>query len=79
MGLLLFRRRRRNHEQREPRCISPVGRHQLITLLSFSNPWPRIWFRPRVLRDVTTVDFSTHILGHPTTMPIYIVRIPPTA
>ncbi|KAF9777861.1 FMN-dependent dehydrogenase-domain-containing protein [Thelephora terrestris] len=32
----------------------------------------RIWFRPRVMRDVTTVDFSTHILGHPTKMPIYI-------
>ncbi|KAF8320336.1 hypothetical protein DL93DRAFT_1831592 [Clavulina sp. PMI_390] len=32
----------------------------------------RIWFRPRILRDVTTVDFSTTILGCKTTMPIYI-------
>ncbi|KAG6850869.1 hypothetical protein H0H93_007487 [Arthromyces matolae] len=27
----------------------------------------RIWFRPRVLRDVTKVDWSTTILGHKTT------------
>lgn len=33
----------------------------------------RIWFRPRVLRDVTTVDFSTTILGNPSSMPVYIV------
>ncbi|KIY44772.1 hypothetical protein FISHEDRAFT_50682 [Fistulina hepatica ATCC 64428] len=32
----------------------------------------RIWFRPRILRDVTTVDWSTTILGHPSRMPIYI-------
>lgn len=32
----------------------------------------RIWFRPKVLIDVTEVDFSTSVLGHRTTMPIYI-------
>ncbi|KAF8891834.1 FMN-dependent dehydrogenase-domain-containing protein [Infundibulicybe gibba] len=32
----------------------------------------RIWFRPRVLRDVTKVDWSTKILGHHSTMPVYI-------
>lgn len=32
----------------------------------------RIWFRPRILRDMTTVDFSTTILGQKTGMPIYI-------
>ncbi|GLB37706.1 putative conserved region in glutamate synthase [Lyophyllum shimeji] len=32
----------------------------------------RIWFRPRVLRDVTEVDFATTILGHKSSMPIYI-------
>nr|GAT45009.1 predicted protein [Mycena chlorophos] len=32
----------------------------------------RIWFRPRVLRDVTRVDWSTSILGHKTSMPVYI-------
>lgn len=35
----------------------------------------RVWFRPRVLRDVTRVDWSTTILGHKTSMPLYIVRI----
>ena len=37
----------------------------------------RIWFRPRIMRDVTAVDFSTRILGHPVKMPIYIVYISP--
>ncbi|KAG9312199.1 FMN-dependent dehydrogenase-domain-containing protein [Chiua virens] len=32
----------------------------------------RVWFRPRVLRDVTNVDWSTMILGHKTSMPVYI-------
>ncbi|KAG8955612.1 hypothetical protein FRC04_007603 [Tulasnella sp. 424] len=32
----------------------------------------RIWFRPRILRDVTHVDWSTTILGHRSPMPVYI-------
>ncbi|KAF9031215.1 hypothetical protein BDZ89DRAFT_1064064 [Hymenopellis radicata] len=32
----------------------------------------RIWFRPRVLRDVTNVDWSTTVLGHKSSMPVYI-------
>ena len=40
--------------------------------LSSSHP-VRIWFRPRILRNVTNVDWSTKILGIPSKMPIYIV------
>lgn len=32
----------------------------------------RVWFRPRILRDVTEVDWSTTILGHRSSMPLYI-------
>lgn len=32
----------------------------------------RIWFRPRVLRDVVQVDYSTKILGQKSSMPVYI-------
>ncbi|TBU31122.1 FMN-dependent dehydrogenase-domain-containing protein [Dichomitus squalens] len=32
----------------------------------------RIWWRPRILRDVTHVDWSTKILGHPSKLPLYI-------
>ncbi|KAF9012548.1 FMN-dependent dehydrogenase-domain-containing protein [Cyathus striatus] len=32
----------------------------------------RIWFRPRILRNVTNVDWSTKILGHKSSMPVYI-------
>jgi L-lactate dehydrogenase (cytochrome) len=37
----------------------------------------RIWFRPRILVDVTKVDWSTKILGYKSSMPVYIVSIPP--
>lgn len=26
--------------------------------------YQRIWFRPRILRDVTNIDFESTILGH---------------
>ncbi|RPD57721.1 hypothetical protein L226DRAFT_554274 [Lentinus tigrinus ALCF2SS1-7] len=32
----------------------------------------RLWWRPRILRDVTNVEWSTTILGHPSKMPLYI-------
>ncbi|PPQ83617.1 hypothetical protein CVT25_006302, partial [Psilocybe cyanescens] len=32
----------------------------------------RIWFRPQILVDVTKVDWSTSILGHKSSMPVYI-------
>lgn len=28
------------------------------------NAYQRIWFRPRILRDVTNIDFASTILGH---------------
>ncbi|KAF3021115.1 Cytochrome b5 domain-containing protein 1 [Neopestalotiopsis sp. 37M] len=32
----------------------------------------RIWFRPRVMRDVTTIDTSSTILGVPVSFPLFI-------
>ncbi|KAF8162372.1 FMN-dependent dehydrogenase-domain-containing protein [Pholiota molesta] len=32
----------------------------------------RIWFRPQILIDVTRVNWSTTILGHRSSMPVYI-------
>ncbi|GJJ08613.1 hypothetical protein Clacol_002832 [Clathrus columnatus] len=43
-----------------------------ITLRENHTAYHRIWFRPRVLRDVTVIDFSATILGQRSTMPIYI-------
>lgn len=39
-----------------------------------SNKTSRIWFRPQILIDVTKVDWSTTVLGHRSSMPVYIVR-----
>lgn len=36
------------------------------------NAYQRIWFRPRILRDVTNIDFASTILGQKTSLPIYI-------
>lgn len=36
------------------------------------NAFHRVWFRPRILRDVSKVDFSTKILGFDSSMPVYI-------
>ncbi|KAH8828420.1 hypothetical protein DL96DRAFT_1709707 [Flagelloscypha sp. PMI_526] len=44
-----------------------------ITNRENHSAFHRIWFRPRVLRDVTNVDFSTTILGQKSSMPIYII------
>ncbi|KAJ3890084.1 FMN-dependent dehydrogenase-domain-containing protein [Lentinula edodes] len=43
-----------------------------ITIRENHAAYHRIWFRPRIMRDVTNVDFSSTILGHKTSMPIYI-------
>lgn len=34
-----------------------------------------VWFRPRILRDVSSVDWSTTILGQKSSLPLYIVRL----
>ncbi|KAF8552935.1 hypothetical protein OG21DRAFT_1317694 [Imleria badia] len=43
-----------------------------ITNRENHSAFHRVWFRPRILRDVTNVDWSTTILGHKTSMPLYI-------
>lgn len=39
---------------------------------SSAGPIYRVWFRPRVLRDVGRVDYSSSIFGFKTSMPVYI-------
>ncbi|KAJ7270055.1 glyoxylate dehydrogenase [Mycena haematopus] len=34
--------------------------------------YQRVWFLPRILRDVTAVDWSTTILGQKSSLPVYI-------
>lgn len=43
-----------------------------ITVRENHLAFHRIWFRPRVMIDVTTVDFSTTMLGSPSSTPFYI-------
>ncbi|TKA55417.1 hypothetical protein B0A53_02341 [Rhodotorula sp. CCFEE 5036] len=48
------------------------GADDEITMRENRNAYQRIWFRPRILRDVTNIDFASTILGHKTSLPIYI-------
>lgn len=48
------------------------GADDEITMRENHRAFQRIWFRPRVLVDVTKVDPSTTFLGTPTSLPIYI-------
>ncbi|KAH8087799.1 FMN-dependent dehydrogenase-domain-containing protein [Cristinia sonorae] len=43
-----------------------------ITLRENHAAYHRIWFRPRVMRNVTHLDWSTTILGQKSSMPVYI-------
>jgi L-lactate dehydrogenase (cytochrome) len=48
------------------------GADDEVTMRENSRAFGRIWFRPRILRDVANVDYSTSLLGWKSTMPIYI-------
>ena len=37
-----------------------------------NSMYKRIWFRPRVLRDVASIDTSSTILGHAVRLPLFI-------
>ncbi|KAL4079165.1 glyoxylate dehydrogenase [Scleroderma citrinum] len=43
-----------------------------ITIRENRAAYQRVWFRPRVLRDVSTVNWSTTILGYKSSLPVYI-------
>lgn len=43
-----------------------------LSLKGNLDDWGRIRFRPRVLRDVATVDMGASILGHKTPYPFYV-------
>lgn len=43
-----------------------------ITIRENHNAFQRVWFRPRILRNVSQVDWSHRILGYKTSLPVYI-------
>lgn len=48
------------------------GSDDEITMRENHSAFHRIWFRPKVLVDVSTVDFSTEVLGEKISAPFYI-------
>lgn len=43
-----------------------------LTLAANSSYLQRIWFRPRILRNVSTVSTATSMLGAPLALPLFI-------
>lgn len=48
------------------------GADDEITMRENRIAYQRLWFRPRILRNVANIDFSTNLLGTPSSLPIYI-------
>ncbi|GAA5980279.1 hypothetical protein JCM11641_005527 [Rhodosporidiobolus odoratus] len=48
------------------------GADDEITMRENRSAFQRLWFRPRILRDVEKVDFSCTMLGQKSSLPIYI-------
>lgn len=48
------------------------GADDEMTLRENHRAFQRIWFRPKILVDVGTVNYSTTMLGQPTSSPFYI-------
>jgi len=48
------------------------GADDEITMRENRSAYQRLWFRPRILRDVTTVDYSTTMLGAKVSLPVYM-------
>lgn len=46
------------------------GADDEITMRENRSAYQRLWFRPRILRDVSKIDFSTTLLGTRTSMPM---------
>jgi L-lactate dehydrogenase (cytochrome) len=49
-----------------------TGAADEITLRENVNAWQRIYFRPRILKDVTEVSLKTKLLGSESSYPFYI-------
>jgi L-lactate dehydrogenase (cytochrome) len=48
------------------------GADDETTMRENRSVYGRVWMRPRVMRDVTNVNFETSILGVKSSMPVYI-------
>ncbi|KAI0795096.1 glyoxylate dehydrogenase [Abortiporus biennis] len=48
------------------------GSDDEITIRENRTAYQRVWFRPRILRDVSKVDWSCEILGVKSSLPVYI-------
>ncbi|KAK7954151.1 Alpha-hydroxy acid dehydrogenase- FMN-dependent [Apiospora saccharicola] len=46
--------------------------NDLLTLRANERDWQRLWFRPRILRNVGSVKTETTMLGQPVSMPVWI-------
>lgn len=48
------------------------GADDEVTMRENNTVYSRVWFRPRILRNVANINFATSLLGQKSSMPIYI-------
>ncbi|CAK3777308.1 Cytochrome b2, mitochondrial [Lecanosticta acicola] len=49
-----------------------AGSNDLLSLSANKQAWHRLWFRPRIMRNVSAVDTKTKMMGADVSMPVYI-------
>lgn len=49
-----------------------AGSNDLLTLSANKQAWHRLWFRPRIMRNVASVNTRMTMLGAEVSMPVYI-------
>ncbi|KAK8857246.1 hypothetical protein PGQ11_013158 [Apiospora arundinis] len=60
------------HGSAKPNAYIAGASNDLLTLHANARDWQRLWFRPRVLRNVGSVSMATTMLGQPVSMPVWI-------
>ncbi|KAK8032583.1 hypothetical protein PG990_002317 [Apiospora arundinis] len=60
------------HGSAKPNAYIAGASNDLLTLHANARDWQRLWFRPRILRNVGSVSTATTMLGQPVSMPVWI-------
>ena len=64
-----------SNDKREGWDYYSSGGDDEITLRENHNVFHRLWLRPRVMRNVKHVDPSTTVLGHHSSLPVYLSAV----
>jgi L-lactate dehydrogenase (cytochrome) len=61
--------------KKEGWCYYSSGGDDEITLRENHNAFHRLWLKPRIMVNVKDIDMRTTILGHPSSIPVYLSAV----